>query len=179
MTSKNGCHVVRGVSLLLILFLGSPGLASAAGSQTSTVIVTASIPPSCTIGTAAIAFAAYDAVNANATRPDDQTGDILIRCTTGASGITIDLGNGANNAGTQRRMANSAVTTRFINYEVYKDPGRASIWGVGDGGSVRSGADLNGSGLAVAVTMYGRIPPGQLGAIAGTYNDTLVSAINF
>jgi spore coat protein U-like protein len=118
-------------------------------------------------------------VNANATRPDDQTGDIVIRCTTGASGITIGLGNGANNVGTQRRMANSAVTTSFINYEVYKDPGRASIWGVGDGGSVRSGADLNGTGLAVAVTMYGRIPPGQLGAIAGTYNDTLVSAINF
>jgi len=29
------------------------------------------------------------------------------------------------------------------------------------------------------VTMYGRIPPGQLAAVAGGYNDTLVSTINF
>jgi len=27
--------------------------------------------------------------------------------------------------------------------------------------------------------MYGRIPPGQLAAIAGPYSDTLVSTINF
>ncbi len=51
--------------------------------------------------------------------------------------------------------------------------------GTGDGGSVRSVADLNGTGSNVAVTMYGRIPPDQLSAIAGTYSDTLVSTIIF
>jgi spore coat protein U-like protein len=53
------------------------------------------------------------------------------------------------------------------------------VWGAGDSGSVRSGADLNGTGNVVAVTMYGRIPPAQLSAIAGAYSDTLVSTINF
>jgi len=170
---------VGAISLLLALFLCRAPPAVAGGSQSSTVVITASIPASCTIGTAAIAFAAYDPVNANATAPNDQTGEIIIRCTKGTSGITIDLGNGAHNTGQQRRMANLTSSSTFINYEVYQETGRASVWGAGDGGSVRSGADLNGTGSVVAVTMYGRIPPGQLAAIAGPYSDTLVSTINF
>ena len=118
-------------------------------------------------------------MNTNATVADDQSGDIVIRCTKGTSGITIDLGNGAHNTGQQRRMVNLTASGTFINYEVYKETGRTSVWGAGDGGSVRSGADLNGTGNVMAVTMYGRIPPAQLAAIAGAYSDTLVSTINF
>jgi spore coat protein U-like protein len=170
--------VLSGVSVLLGLLVGRPEAANAA-SQASTVQVSTSVSPSCTIGTAAIAFSPYDPVNANATAADDQTGDIVIRCTKGTTGITIDLGNGAHNTGQQRRMANLTSTSTFVNYEVYKETGRTSIWGAGDGGTVRSGADLNGTGNVVAVTMYGRIPPAQLSAIAGAYSDTLVSTINF
>ena len=39
-------------------------------------------------------------------------------------------------------------------------------------GSLRSGADMNGTGANVTVTMFGRIPPHQLTATAGTYSDT-------
>jgi spore coat protein U-like protein len=170
--------VLSGASVLLGLLVGRPEAANAA-SQASTVQVSTSVSPSCTIGTAAIAFAPYDPVNANATVADDQTGDIVIRCTKGTTGITIDLGNGAHNTGQQRRMVNLTSTSTFVNYEVYKETGRTSIWGAGDGGTVRSGADLNGTGNVVAVTMYGRIPPSQLSAIAGAYVDILVSTINF
>ena len=166
------------MGVCLGLFVGMPGTARAT-SQTSTVRVSTSVTASCTIGTAAIAFAPYDPVNANATVADDQTGDIIIRCTKGTSGITIDLGNGAHNTGQQRRMVNLTAPGTFVNYEVYQETGRTSIWGAGDGGSVRAGADLNGTGSVVAVTMYGRIPPAQLSAIAGAYSDTLVSTINF
>jgi spore coat protein U-like protein len=38
---------------------------------------------------------------------------------------------------------------------------------------------MNGSGTNVTVTMFGRIPPHQLTATAGTYGDTLVSTILF
>ncbi len=166
-------------ALFVAFMLYNSGSASAAGTQTSTVLVTASIPPSCTIGTAFIAFPAYDPVNSHAAVPNDQTGDIVIRCTKGASGITVGLGNGANNTGTQRRMVNTADATVTVDYEVYQEPGRTSIWGPGDGGQVRTGPDLNGTGANVTVTMYGRIPPHQLQATAGTYNDTLVSTILF
>jgi spore coat protein U-like protein len=152
---------------------------SVAGNQTSVVVITSSIFPSCTIGTAAIAFAAYDPVNANAAVPNDQTGDIVISCTKGITGITIDLGNGANNDGRQRRMVNSTGHNTFLNYEVYQDMTRSTVWGRGDDGSVRSGVDLDGTGSDVHVTMYGRIPAAQTSAIPGGYNDTLVSTINF
>ena len=178
MVRKTPRPVLVGASLLCGLLVGGPQAASAA-SQTSVVAVSASVSQSCTIGTAAIAFLPYDPVNANATVADDQTGDITIRCTKGTGGITIDLGNGAYNTGRQRRMVNLASSDSFINYEVYKETGRTSIWGAGDGGSLRSGSDLDGTGSVVAVTMYGRIPPGQLSAPAGAYTDTLVSTINF
>jgi spore coat protein U-like protein len=170
--------VLGGALLLIGLLVGMSEPASAA-SQASTVQVSTSVSPSCTIGTAAIAFAPYDPVNANATVADDQTGDIVIRCTKGTTGITIDLGNGAHNTGQQRRMVNLTSTSTFLNYEVYKETGRTSVWGAGDSGTVRSGADMNGTGNVVAVTMYGRIPPAQLSAMAGAYTDTLVSTINF
>lgn len=169
---------LAGASVLLGLLVGRPDIASAT-SQTSSVQVSTSVSPSCTIGTAAIAFSPYDPVNTHATVADDQSGDIMIRCTKGTGGITIDLGNGAHNTGQQRRMVNLTSTSTFINYEVYQETGRISVWGAGDGGSVRSGADLNGTGNVVAVTMYGRIPPAQLAAVAGGYSDTLVSTINF
>jgi len=178
MARRTHGQVLAGASVLLGLLVGRPEAADAA-SQASTVQVSTSVSPSCTIGTAAIAFASYDPVNANASVADDQTGDIVIRCTKGTTGITIDLGNGAHNTGQQRRMANLTSASTFINYEVYKETGRSSIWGAGDGGTVRTGADLNGTGNVVAVTMYGRIPPAQLSAIAGAYSDTLVSTINF
>jgi spore coat protein U-like protein len=178
--SRPTSNRIAGVNMLMIgIFHAASGSALAAGAQTSTVVVTASIPPSCTIGTAVIAFPAYDPVNTHATVPNDQTGDIVIRCTKGASGITVGLGNGANNTGSQRRMVNTADRTVTVDYEVYQEPGRNSIWGPGDGGKVRSGPDLSGNGSNVTVTMYGRIPAHQLHATAGTYNDTLVSTILF
>jgi spore coat protein U-like protein len=176
MVHRTSILVFAGVSLGILFFWPAPAKAT---SYSSTVLISTSVIASCTIGTAAIAFAPYDPVNANATVPDDQSGDIIIKCTKGTSGITIDLGNGGHNTGLQRRMVNSAAPDTFLSYEVYKEPGRTTVWGAGDGGSVRSGADLDGTGGRVAVTMYGRIPPGQLAAVAGGYNDTLVSTINF
>lgn len=174
MVRKKPILALSGLILSLLI-----GRSASAASQTSIVDVSTSVSPSCTIGTAIIAFASYDPVNMHATVPDDQTGDITIRCTKGTTGITIDLGNGAHNSGNQRRMINANATAIFLNYEVYQDAGRTKVWGVGDSGSLRSGSDLNGTGLRVSVTMYGRIPPAQLAATAGTYNDTLVSTINF
>jgi spore coat protein U-like protein len=142
-------------------------------------LVTTTVPAICTISTAAITFASYDPVNVHATVPDDQAGTIIVRCIKGIAGITIDLGGGANNSGGQRRMVNSAKPDTFLQYEVFQDTGRSLVWGRADNGSVRSGSDLDGTGGDVYVTMYGRIPPAQTSASPGTYNDTLVSSINF
>jgi spore coat protein U-like protein len=167
------------VSFFLAMVFGQTDWAHATGSSSSSVLVTTTVPAACTISTAAITFSSYDPVSLHASVPDDQAGTITIRCIKGIAGITIDLGGGANNNGSQRRMINSASPNTFLNYEVFQDTGRSLVWGRGDNGSVRSGTDLDGTGTDVYVTMYGRIPPAQTSASPGTYNDTLVSSINF
>jgi spore coat protein U-like protein len=158
--------------------LGVPNFATA-GSLTSSVTVTTTVSPSCNINAAALTFTAYDPVNTHATAPDDATGGITVRCTKGATGITVDLGTGSNNSGSQRQMVNTANNTVFLSYEIYKEAGRANIWGLGDGGSVSAGTVLDGTGADVVLTMFGRIPPAQVQAIAGKYTDTIVSTVNF
>jgi spore coat protein U-like protein len=154
------------------------GTASAA-SRTSTVTVTTTVPASCNINAATLAFAAYDPVNTHATAADDATGTITVRCTKGATGITIDLGAGSNNSGSQRQMVHASDPGVLLSYEIYKESSHSSVWGTGDSGTVYSGSTLDGTGADVQVTMYGRIPAAQLQAIAGSYSDTVVSTINF
>jgi spore coat protein U-like protein len=178
MTIRTAKLVFAATSLAAALVAGTPGSATAA-SSTSTVDVSTTVAASCTINTATLAFTAYDPINTNASSPDDATGNIVIRCTKGASGITIDLGNGSHNgAGTQRQMAHTNGSV-LLPYEIFRESTRAFVWGTGDNGSVYSGATLDGTGGDVQVTMYGRIPAAQLQAIAGSYSDTIVSTINF
>jgi spore coat protein U-like protein len=171
-------RVMFATAIVVAPFAASTAFAQ--GSRTSTVTVTTTVPASCNINAATLAFAAYDPVNTHATTPDDATGGIVIRCTKGATGITIDLGNGAHNSGgTQRQMVHATDSSVLLAYEIYKETGRTSIWGSGDSGSANSGSTLNGTGADVTVTMYGRIPSAQLQAISGSYSDTVVSTINF
>jgi spore coat protein U-like protein len=179
MTRRNFGSGFTAASFFLVLLCGQVDWAHATGSASSSVLVSTTVPAVCSISTAAITFAPYDPVNVHATVPDDQAGTIIIRCVRGTAGISIDLGGGANNSGGQRRMVNRSSPSTFLNYEVFQDMGRTLVWGRGDNGSVRSGSDLEGTGTDVYVTMYGRIPPAQISALPGTYNDTLVSAINF
>ena len=178
MTNRTSKLVFALAMLLTALVLNVPSSAVAA-SRTSTVTVTTTVSPSCNISAATLAFAAYDPVNTHATVPDDATGGITVRCTKGATGITIDLGAGANNSGSQRQMVHATNNTILLGYEIYKEAGHTNVWGLGDGGSVNSGTTLDGTGSDVVVTMYGRIPAAQLQAIAGNYSDTVVSTVNF
>ena len=178
MTNRTPKLVFVAATLLIALVLGGQNSAVAA-SRTSTVTVTTTVSPSCNISAATLAFAAYDPVNTNATIPDDATGGITVRCTKGATGITIDLGAGSNNSGSQRQMVHATNNTVFLAYEIYKEAGHSNIWGLGDGGAVSSGTTLDGTGSDVVVTMYGRIPAAQLQAIAGNYSDIVVSTVNF
>jgi spore coat protein U-like protein len=179
MTKRIAIHASAALALLLGM-IAIPGTSTAAGSRTGTVDVSTSVAASCNISAATLTFPAYDPVFAHATTPDDATGTITVRCTSGATGITIDLGPGAHNPGnTQRQMVHGANSSILLSYEVYKDTNRTFVWGQGDGGTVRSGTDLDGTGASVEVTMFGRIAQGQVQAISGSYTDTLVSTINF
>jgi spore coat protein U-like protein len=144
-----------------------------AGNATANLSVTATVGANCTISTTAVAFPAYDPIVTNASANDDGTGSVIVTCTRGTA-ATIGLGLGANASGSQMRMKDA--TTDYLNYALYQDSGRATVWG------------NSGAGLLFPVaapdknprtfTVYGRIPSAQ-DVPAGSYTDTVVATVNF
>ncbi len=144
-----------------------------AGSATANLSVTATVSANCTISTTAVAFPAYDPIVANLSANDDGTGSVIVTCTRGTA-ATIGLGLGANASGSQMRMKDAA--TDYLNYALYQDAGRATVWG-------NSGAGLLSPAAAPdknprTFTVYGRIPSAQ-DVPAGSYTDTVVATVNF
>jgi spore coat protein U-like protein len=144
-----------------------------AGSATANLSVTATVSANCTISTTPVAFPAYDPIVANASVNDDGTGSVIITCTRGTA-ATIGLGLGANASASQMRMKDA--TTDYLNYALYQDSGRATVWG-------NSGAGLLSPVAAPdktprTFTVYGRIPSAQ-DVPAGSYTDTVVATVNF
>lgn len=144
-----------------------------AATATANLSVSATIANNCTITTAAVGFPAYDPIATHAAAPDDSTsGSVTITCTKG-SAATIGLGLGSNVSGTQMRMANG---TNFLNYGLFQDAGRATVWGTSGAGLLSPVAAP--SKAPRTFTVYGRIPAGQ-DLPAGTYNDTVTATVNF
>ena len=145
----------------------------AAQSATASLTVTASVTKNCTISTTPVNFGAYDTVAANATAPLDGIGTIVVTCTKGAA-AKVGLSTGSNAQGTTRRMTTSA--TEFLNYELYKDAARTSVWGDGIDTGLDLGAAPNRNPRTF--TTYGRVPAAQ-DATVGNYTDTVVATVNF
>jgi spore coat protein U-like protein len=145
-----------------------------AGSATANLPVSVQVASNCTISATAVAFPSYDPVATHATSPDDSTaGAVSIACTKGTT-ASIGLGLGANASGSTRRMKDGSTYT--INYELYSDAGRTTVWGNASGSWLTPAAapDKN----ARTFTVYGRIPGGQ-DVPASTYTDTVVATVNF
>ena len=157
-----------------VLIAAASATPAMAGTATSNLAVSATVPNNCTISTAAISFGDYNSASAN---PLDQTGSVTITCTTG-SAATIKLGQGSNaNSGStdsapQRRLTNGS--NNFLSYQIYQDSGRSTVWGNTAGTAVPE----TGNGAAQSKTVYGRIPPGQ-NVPTGTYTDTVVAEVVF
>ncbi len=150
------------------------GMAAPAFAQTATanLNVSATVNKTCTITTTAVAFGVYDPVVTNASTALDAAGTIVVTCTKGA-GTRIDLGLGANAAGSVRRMTGGGD---FLTYELYTDSGRTTVWGSGAGAGNTIGAAP--SKAARTVDVYGRVAAGQ-DVSAASYTDTVVATINF
>jgi spore coat protein U-like protein len=144
-----------------------------AGNATANLSVTATVGANCTISTTAVAFPAYDPIVTNASANDDGTGSVIVTCTRGTA-ATIGLGLGANASGSQMRMKDA--TTDYLNYALYQDSGRATVWGNSGAGllSPVAAPDKNPR----TFTVYGRIPSAQ-DVPAGSYTDTVVATVNF
>ena len=148
-------------------------LAVSAANQTASLTVSATVTNNCTISTAALTFAPYDPVVANASNNLDGTGRVTVACTKGAA-PTIGLGSGGSSSGSARRLADGAGN--YLSYDLYQDSGRSVAWANAGVGLVTTGAAT--SKAARDFTVYGRIA-GNQAVPAGSYTDTVVATVNF
>jgi spore coat protein U domain-containing protein, fimbrial subunit CupE1/2/3/6 len=160
-----------GLAIIAALLLSATQVEAATATASLTVSATVSV--NCTVTTGTLAFGAYDPIAANASANLDGSGTFTVACTKGASGVTIDLGQGSNYSG-GRRMVSSG---NFLPYEVYSNSGRTTVWGSTSGGATVA-VSPPASSAAVTYTVYGRIAAAQ-DAAAGTYSDTVVATVNF
>lgn len=145
-----------------------------ARSTSVTFTVTTIVQAECEVTTIPVSFGNYDPVGAHLSSPLDATGRIDVYCTKGTL-ATVSLGNGQNFAGGTRRM--DGPPTSFLNYQLYRDAARASIWSTAP--NTRSGTSTSRlTPIAGGLTVYGRIPGGQ-DPLAGVHNDTVQATVNY
>ena len=144
--------------------------ALSAASVSTTMAVSASVSALCTVGTAPVAFGAYDPITANATAPVTAQGSVTVTCTKGViPTVSLDLGTHAS--GANRQMA---AGSNNLGYQLYSDSGYANVWDTTNT-VVMAGAP---SKAARTLTVYGRVPGGQ-DVPVGSYTDTITATVNY
>jgi len=125
----------------------------------------------CSISATGVAFGSYDVFT---TTPTDSTGTITYRCTLSLN-VQITLSQGIAGDYNPRQLASGP---KRLNYNLYRNAARTTIWGNGSGGTsvyTHFVPLLTGD---IVVTVYGRIFALQ-DVPAGSYSDTIVVTINF
>jgi spore coat protein U-like protein len=148
--------------LFTMLLAGAGGLLAAVTAEAA-----------CTINTTPVAFGAYNVFSASAA---DGTGQITYRCTPPRPPLVrIELGKGGSSTFNPRQMRQSS---EILNYNLYLDSTRSTIWGDGTGGTQVYTQANPLPNQNISVNVFGRIPPGQ-DVSAGTYTNTVTATISF
>jgi spore coat protein U-like protein len=135
--------------------------ASFASTTTSTFATQIAIAASCTINSAStLNFGSQGVLIANV----DQTSTLQVQCTNTTPGLDAGTGTGATVA--VRKMTSGSNT---VNYSLYSDSGRATVWGNTVGTDTVA---ATGSGASQSYTVYGRVAA-QTTPAPGTYSDTV------
>lgn len=152
---------------VLFLLPVSPSLAA---TTTSTFTVQVAITASCTINSAAtLNFGSQGVFTANV----DQTSTLQVQCTnTTPYNIGLNAGTGTGATVAVRKLTSGSTT---VNYSLYSDSGRATVWGNTVGTDTVA---ATGNGAAQSYTVYGRIPT-QTTPAPGTYTDTITVTVTY
>ena len=128
--------------------------------------------PSCTVTTGSVAFGSYDG---GAPGDSDSSGYVDVQCSCTPVNdctdlpYTIEIQAGASGSLAPRRMERSGGT-ETLDYHLYQDSGRTTLWGTGANALGRTyGAAIFDT--AQRSTIYGRVPAGQH-VLPGTYGET-------
>ena len=152
-----------------LLFANS---AMAAGTDTATFQVTATVADSCLVSATPLAFGAY-----NPAAVKDGTSTITVTCTAKTPyEIGLDAGSGTPVV-TTRAMTGSDGASTQLDYELYTETGPTNVRGAisGTGTTVTQSA-LTGGPLDY--TVYGQIPASQY-VPAASYLDTITVTVAY
>lgn len=138
-----------------------------AGIDTDVLTVTATVLSACSLsGGASLNFGTYTTGQPS---NSDVNGTInFVNC---SGTLTFALDGGSSGNVNARQMRNGAS---ILNYQLYRNPPRTAIWGLGADAQVH----LQLGGQSGSVTVYGRIPGGQV-VPEGTYTDTVNVTLTF
>lgn len=146
--------------------------AAIAASATTTVPITATVVDSCTVNATPMAFGNYDGISGSIL---DGVGNITPTCTSGTVyAVALDAGQGSGATLASRVL--SGPDGAPLNYGIYTDATRITVWGNGTGGTGWKVA--SGVGTGQPLMMYGRIPAGQA-AMVGAYSDTVTVTVSY
>lgn len=144
-----------------------------AATDTATFDVTASVADSCTVAATNLSFGGYDP---NAGTAVDATSTITASCTENTSyELGLDTGNNGANASATTRAMVGGTDGDFLDYEVYTDSGRTTVWNDISGTNTVTQTSAGGD---EDHTVYGRIPASQY-VIADSYSDTITVTISY
>jgi spore coat protein U domain-containing protein, fimbrial subunit CupE1/2/3/6 len=155
------------IAALLLLPLAN---ASNASTVTSTFTVQVTVTSACVINSAStLNFGNSGVLVANV----DNTSTLQVQCTnTTPYNIGLDAGTGSGATVAVRKMTSGS---NAINYSLYSDAGRATVWGETIGSNTVTGT---GSGASQSYTVYGRVPA-QTTPAAATYTDTITVTVTY
>jgi spore coat protein U-like protein len=131
--------------------------------------------PTCTIDSVVpVSFGGYDVFSPTAT---DGTGSVTYTCSGagGADVVAIELSTGGGNSFSPRALA---AGINMLDYNLYLDASRSSVWGDTTGGTSRYSLTGTANNDTLVITIYGRIPA-QQNAKVGSYSDTVTVTVLF
>ena len=170
-STKSGTYQAQFNGGLLVYSLAHNGMPSSCTQKAATAnkffMTTAGVSNSCVVGVSATDLN-FGSVSSLA-GPIDGTSTITMSCPPNTQ-WTLGLNQGLNAVGAQRRMAGPGGG--FVNYDLYRDPGRTQVWD-----SVSNVVTGSGS-YPSSVTVYGRVPA-QQGARPGAYSDTVTVTLTY
>lgn len=147
---------------------------ASAETKTTTMGVSATVADNCTLSASSVAFGNIDVTSGSAATA---TGGITVKCTNGTSwSATASVGGGSGASVATRKMTHGTDATKTLNYVLYTDSGRSTVWGNGTSGSAITDT---GTGSDQAKTIYASVPTGQHAATLGSYSDSVTVTVTY
>jgi len=154
---------------LTLLFFSTKAQAANSPAQPMHIVVQINIVSSCTVSATDLNFGVY-----NSSAVSDVNTSLSVLCTSNTPytiGLDAGLSSIGGNVSTRRMLAGSNA----LNYSLYQNASRTSVWGDTVGTNTLSST---GTGTSQSFSVYGRIFSNQLSPV-GSYSDRITVKVSF